>query len=73
MNGAIPPLPNKLSWHDDQLKQLHFIYKKDDKVTAVIMEVLSLLTTTQKMLPNILVSRLILYVGTIIVVHQCEF
>ena len=49
------------------------IYKKGDKTDCSNYMGISLLSTTYKILSNILLSRLTLYAGEIIEYHQCGF
>jgi hypothetical protein len=49
------------------------IYKKGDKSNSNNYQVISLLSSTYKILSNILLSRLTPYVDEIVVDHQCEF
>jgi hypothetical protein len=49
------------------------IYNKGDKTDCSFYRGISILTTTYKLLSNILLSRLIPYAEEIIVNHQCGF
>ena len=49
------------------------INKKGDKTDCNIYRGISLLPTTYKMLPNILLSRLTIYAEEVVGDHQCGF
>jgi hypothetical protein len=56
-----------------QWKVIVHVYKKGDKQLVITVEVISLLSTTYRLLSNILLSKLSPYVDEITGGHQCGF
>jgi len=74
INKFINPIWNKEEWSNEWKESIIIpIYKKGGKTNCSNYNGISLLTTTYRILPNILLSKLTPYAEEIIGDHQCGF